>query len=614
MSSCDGGGVELALPAEVWASVMQYLPFETILSCAATSRMILRNAIPLLKTLHITKATQMNLVIANRFRDVTEININCLLKVIIEEYPDEICRDVEIDNESRTRVVPFLSRFDKLERAIFWGQGEDGEVIKKLMIADANLWCFNGGNKYPHEASRDKMLSFIDNISGSFCFGLLPNKLKILGLCCPNVGMRHANSCETCLRACRSFPLESVLHFESRQSSITHAYSDRMHELDVCLNISTIESVIESRPGGPELLCSDQRLLRLLGSGIHCEITAADGEILHLVSYNDGQLVEIKRVIDYAELNVKEIPSPKITAAILRSFATHNRALLPPSNHRYLTPLSIEHLTSTIGLPIDAKDFEMPPANIIEHFLPKIGLLFDDDINECDDLTPHCLRLISDFLEATDTLCQQLDDVIPYLVDYFQIGPLSGHLTHYAVSSLMNIIVKGTEEQRNRIVGAGVIQRLINCLESSKDSVVIAAIQAVAKLATGSSKKHHCMVITNETIPRFIELLDSNHDVCIESSLSLLVTAAKSHGIGMCDKSLIPRLTRIMKSPSRLHMLPECSTLLVNVQKKRRLDSTVELMNVTNLGCFIASRVFAGPIEGYVFKTGGSGLGYYRDG
>jgi hypothetical protein len=75
-------------------------------------------------------------------------------------------------------------------------------------------------------------------------------------------------------------------------------------------------------------------------------------------------------------------------------------------------------------------------------------LLFDDDINEWDDLAPHCLRLISDFLEATDTLCQQLDDVIPYLVDYFQIGP--GDLTHYAVSSLMNIIVKGTEEQRNR--------------------------------------------------------------------------------------------------------------------------------------------------------------------
>ena len=340
----------------------------------------------------------------------------------------------------------------------------------------------------------------------------------------------------------------------------------------------------------------------------------------------------------------------------------------------------------------------------------------------------------------------------------------------YAVSSLMNIIVKGTPKQRNRIVGTGGITTLIDCLESSKDSVVIAAVRSLGKLATGSSKNHREKVITTKTIPRFIELLDSDHDVCIESSLSLLVAAAKTHDIGcainlwMCDKSLLPPLTRILKLPSQLHMLPECSTLLVNVvdfgqppvqdvidsavlstvidvmstnddptvqtnlahvliklatsdqtgviakvegllpilvtlldssndvianesivalgnivqiapeyrnlvveagvmtpllyimkhsetfhklidgaeilfqllhsresqrddnlshvsvhhlveaQKKRRLDSTIEKVNVTNLGCFIASRVFAGNIKGYMYKTGSSGLGYYRDG
>jgi hypothetical protein len=66
--------------------------------------MILRNAMPLLKTLHIDiKATQMNLVIANRFRDVTEIHINCLLDVtVLEDVPDEpIFYSVELGNESR---------------------------------------------------------------------------------------------------------------------------------------------------------------------------------------------------------------------------------------------------------------------------------------------------------------------------------------------------------------------------------------------------------------------------------------------------------------------------------------------------------------------------------
>jgi hypothetical protein len=101
----------------------------------------------------------------------------------------------------------------------------------------------------------------------------------------------------------------------------------------------------------------------------------------------------------------------------------------------------------------------------------------------------------------------------------------------------MNIIVKGTQKQRNRIVDAGGIPPLIQCLESSTDSIVIAAIQALAKFATGRPNYIRA-VLTYNTTPRFIELLDSNHDICVETSLKLLVTAAKSPVIEMCDKSL----------------------------------------------------------------------------
>jgi importin subunit alpha-2 len=361
------------------------------------------------------------------------------------------------------------------------------------------------------------------------------------------------------------------------------------------LNKSEIESVIESRPGGHELLRTDQRLLRLLGSGRHYQITADDEEILHLVGYSDEQLVEIKRVIDYAELNVKDIPFPNVTAAILRSFRRDNRVLLPPPTRRYLSPLSIEHLTSKIGLPIDAKDFEMPPANIIEHFLPKIGLILanEDDSDEFNGIKPHCLRLIFDFLEVADTLCQQIEDVISGLVQYLRDNQTdTGDLRHYLVRSLMNIIVKGTPEQEQHVVNEGGIPPLIRCLKSSKDSVVIAAVQALAKLATCKTKKHREKVLTTRTIPRFIELLDSKLDICVESSLSLLVTATKSH-IGMSDRGLIPPLTRIMKSPSRLHVLPECSTLLRYVLEVDQppiqdvidagiLPTVIEIMNANN--------------------------------
>jgi hypothetical protein len=302
--------------------------------------------------------------------------------------------EVDLENESRIRVIPFLSRFDKLKRVVFCGDGEDDVFA----IADGIFEDEGGG--YPHEGAKDKMLLFVDSICSAFCCGALPNNLKVMGLCCPKVrdATQHQSSCETCLRACKSFPLESVLHFESRRSSTIHAYSGRLHEQVVCLNKSTIESIIESRPGGHELLRSDQRLLPLLGSGIHHEITADDGEILHIVSYSKYQFLEIKRVIEYAELNVKEIPSSKITAAIMRSFATHNRALLPPSDRRYLSPLSIEHLTSEIGLLIDTKDFKAPPTNIIEHFLPTIGMILEDNNYKFSGIEPHCLRLISDFL------------------------------------------------------------------------------------------------------------------------------------------------------------------------------------------------------------------------
>ena len=168
--------------------------------------MILRNAIPLLKTLHIDKPAQMNLAIAYRLRDVTEININCLLKVEIE--PGET-PDADIDFESRMRTIPFISKFSKLERMIFRGQGEDGEVLKRFAIANAYFFADD------LDTPTDRMITILDSISGAFRCGALPKKLKVLGLCCPNVGrvsFQHPSSCETCLRACKSFPLESVLH------------------------------------------------------------------------------------------------------------------------------------------------------------------------------------------------------------------------------------------------------------------------------------------------------------------------------------------------------------------------------------------------------------------
>ena len=111
------------------------LPFETILSCGATCRTML-NAMPLLTKLRIDKSSQMNLAVASRFRDITEIHINSLLKINVE---DEIT-DMYIDNESKMRVVPFLTRFDKLERVVFGGKNnETGEDMEDFSAAECLL-------------------------------------------------------------------------------------------------------------------------------------------------------------------------------------------------------------------------------------------------------------------------------------------------------------------------------------------------------------------------------------------------------------------------------------------------------------------------------------------
>jgi len=76
----DNDDIELTLPAECLALVLEYLDYQTVLSCALTSKVFLHDAMPLVKTLHIDTALQMNIPLTARFRDVQHINLYSLLK------------------------------------------------------------------------------------------------------------------------------------------------------------------------------------------------------------------------------------------------------------------------------------------------------------------------------------------------------------------------------------------------------------------------------------------------------------------------------------------------------------------------------------------------------
>ena len=219
------------------------------------------HAMPLLTKLCIDKSSQMNLAVASRFRDITEIRINSLLEAI--HYEDEFLDgviDIGVHLETKIRTVPFLSRFDKLKMVHFGVKKENGEIVEGFSPVNGFNFFEDGEIDYPNEPVRDRMKAFLDHISGAFSIGALPKHLVMSGLCCPDAHGYHgrnrrSNNCETCLRACRSFPLKSVVEFECRGSSST-AFGHRIrrtHGLDVCIERAQIESIIESRPGGERI-------------------------------------------------------------------------------------------------------------------------------------------------------------------------------------------------------------------------------------------------------------------------------------------------------------------------------------------------------------------------
>ncbi|KAL7546353.1 hypothetical protein ACHAWF_009688 [Thalassiosira exigua] len=382
----DEEGGPLVLPPEVWASVLEFLPFASVLSCAAVSRGMLRDVVPRLTTLRIDKSSQMNLTVASRFRDLKEIRINSLLKVTVDYFDgDSSIEDVSLDIETKIMVVPFLSRFSRtLERVSFGAKNAAGKDMENFSLAAAHIWD-EADDIYPNESPSESIMAFIDMISGAFQCGAFPKRLKLSGLCCPRTcNALRGDQCSTCTRACKSFPLESVLRFENRGTSLSNARSGRSYGLDVCLPMAQVESIIESRPGGKELLRSEHRLLRLLGSGRRWEIKSGDGgRALYISKYDQDELAEMKRVIAYADLDVTKLSEKMVQEAISKSFLKDGLSM-PPRSQRYLSGASLAHLKDELGLRFDEAAINASLTNLVEYAQPIASVLqmsrrFDDD-------------------------------------------------------------------------------------------------------------------------------------------------------------------------------------------------------------------------------------------
>ena len=110
------------LSPDIWALVMDFLPYESVLQTAAVSKSMLHEVMPLVTMLHINKSSQLYAgSIASRYNNVRDIYIYSL----IEYHPTDQWEDPsDIDEDTAERVVPFLSSFPKLERVFLGGQND----------------------------------------------------------------------------------------------------------------------------------------------------------------------------------------------------------------------------------------------------------------------------------------------------------------------------------------------------------------------------------------------------------------------------------------------------------------------------------------------------------
>ncbi|KAL3810599.1 hypothetical protein ACHAXA_002463 [Cyclostephanos tholiformis] len=211
------------------------------------------------------------------------------------------------------------------------------------------------------DEDRDRMSHLIDAFSGAFRARALSTKLLVLGLRCPRsfVGSNlfHESTCETCITACRSFPLDSVIDFECEGSSCRSRSGGLLYGLDVCLRRDAIEDiVIRERAGGRDMLYSVARFLCLLGRGTRHVVVTDEGNELFAVKYSTEELSDLRRCIERSGIDVRKLSCTAVTDAIRRSFAEDERDPLPPRHQCYLAQNSFHELLS-LGLAIDETSF-----------------------------------------------------------------------------------------------------------------------------------------------------------------------------------------------------------------------------------------------------------------
>ena len=123
------------LSPDIWALVMDFLPYESVLQTAAVSKSMLHEVMPLVTMLHINNSSQLYAgSIAARYRDVRDIYIYSLVEHIpLDRIFREGLRLSRVDEDTAERAVPFLSSFKKVRKSILgWTKCEQGRQCGRI--------------------------------------------------------------------------------------------------------------------------------------------------------------------------------------------------------------------------------------------------------------------------------------------------------------------------------------------------------------------------------------------------------------------------------------------------------------------------------------------------
>ena len=240
------------LPAPVWGSILDFMPYSEVRSALLVGKHIAVEAVKYVKTINVMNSRELNIAAARRFPNVDVLKILCLLEGT-GEFNENGDEQFTVSLETAHCTPSFLSAFPRLKEAFVGGR----------------LAFDYGGPTFDNSYSPEECIGPEDHeeiirglvftTAGAFKSGLLSQSLMIDGVdsCtwalakkCRRVAKK---SCLHCWTLCRHFPFSQILR-------------EGFDPSDYCFTESDFWSILGERPGGKQAVedATEERLCKFI--------------------------------------------------------------------------------------------------------------------------------------------------------------------------------------------------------------------------------------------------------------------------------------------------------------------------------------------------------------